>query len=51
MHALALPYREGAASWKYAGWNNWWLPVEEALAQLEPPPGSDAGGSSKGTST
>ncbi|KAL4853554.1 Nuclear pore complex protein NUP205 [Chlorella vulgaris] len=39
LHAIALPFRPGAPTWKYAdSWlAPWWLPAETALRALEPP--------------
>jgi hypothetical protein len=36
MHAIALPYRQGAPSHKYSNRAPWWLPVETVLRSLDP---------------
>ena len=36
MHALALPYRPGAPTFKYVSWQPWWLSAEDALQALQP---------------
>ncbi|KAL4457394.1 hypothetical protein ABPG75_012259 [Micractinium tetrahymenae] len=36
MHGKALPYLDGAPTWKYHTWTPWWLPVEVVLKSLAP---------------